>query len=970
MTTHNPSYLIVGAGVFGVSTAYHLIQKYPNASVTLVDRDAYDAESRVAASWDWNKVVRADYDDKVYCQLALEAQDIFKSDPLWKPHFHQTGVYWTCRSSYAQNVITNHKELGRNDDIIALPVAEARKLYGGIFDNADYTGVKEVLINRASGWAAAGDALRAVTKKCLELGVKYVTADIATLQFDGRGSCTGVKTKSGQTLSATHVIVAAGAFTPTLLEWSAAASGNPGLRAEERILAAGITTGMAQLNEEQYEKFKDMPVGFQGYTPNEDKHLTLNRDAFTTTSDFIISPHSASKGLYIATCGSFHGFKFFPVLGKYVVQMLEGELAPELIERWAWDRQRPDSSQNVEALPSYPSFYPPYFHIQQVIWLLNARTVTLEDFFESQAPSYAILSHTWGAEEVSFQDIQERQEVCKKKKGYQKIIHTCRQALKDGLEYAWVDTCCIDKSSSSELSEAINSMFRWYGKAAVCYAFLADVLPGCDPRDTQGPFATSRWFTRGWTLQELLAPENIVFYASDWSQIASKTELRKELNLITGVDVRYLSSGTARHVTIDSPSRFGKPPGSVSDSTRRKLHQASVAERMSWASSRQTTRTEDLAYCLLGIFGISMPLIYGEGERAFVRLQEEIIKSSNDQSILAWGYLEPWKSREDNQSELYAQVRVNEKRMGVLAHSPAAFRGCGSIIPSLVDKGNSLPLSVTNKGLHICLPVSDGEFPVALLRCRPVDNPTIVLAVNVKHVQGNIYSRADDMIEWVDHRTWSRWPRKEIYLSLDEHLEEELHESEFSYPGSSIFIRHVPDTFSVQELSPYTRDMATSIFPPNYKTISPGLSPCTGNIALLFTSKQDSRKLANFFHRAHSIFITQILTSPSDAQRMGDSVHHSRHGLQSCLHRDELDVSKITTIRPANIFALMSNFMEVYLGLVLSSYLNDWSKLHNMIDEPIRLRYDLHDHTSSSSNGMTDNTLVNTNCTVKIPLGY
>lgn len=481
------------------------------------------------------------------------------------------------------------------------------------------------------------------------------------------------------------------------------------------------------------------------------------------------------------------------------------------------------------------------------MWLLNARTVTLEDFFESQAPSYAILSHTWGAEEVSFQDIQERQEVCKKKKGYQKIIHTCRQALKDGLEYAWVDTCCIDKSSSSELSEAINSMFRWYGKAAVCYAFLADVLPGCDPRDTQGPFATSRWFTRGWTLQELLAPENIVFYASDWPQIASKTELRKELNLITGVDVRYLSSGTARHVTIDSPSRFGKPPGSVSDSTRRKLHQASVAERMSWASSRQTTRTEDLAYCLLGIFGISMPLIYGEGERAFVRLQEEIIKSSNDQSILAWGYLEPWKSREDNQSELYAQVRVNEKRMGVLAHSPAAFRGCGSIIPSLVDKGNSLPLSVTNKGLHICLPVSDGEFPVALLRCRPVDNPTIVLAVNVKHVQGNIYSRADDMIEWVDHRTWSRWPRKEIYLSLDEHLEEELHESEFSYPGSSIFIRHVPDTFSLQELSPYTRDMATSIFPPNYKTISPGLSPCTGNIALLFTSKQDSRKVALYF---------------------------------------------------------------------------------------------------------------------------
>jgi glycine/D-amino acid oxidase-like deaminating enzyme len=271
MASSNPSYLIIGAGVFGVSTAYHLIQKYPNASVTLIDRDAYDAESRVAASWDWNKVVRADYDDVVYCRLALEAQDIFKSDPLWQPHFHQTGVYWACRSDYAQTVITHHKDLGRNDDIIALPVAEARRLYGGLFDNADYTGVKEVLINRASGWAAAGDALRAVTKRCLELGVEYVTADVSTLMFDGRGSCTGLKTRSGDVLSATHVVVAAGAFTPTLLVRSAATSGNPGLRAEERILAAGITTGMAQLNGEQYQKFKDMPVGFQGYTPQEGK---------------------------------------------------------------------------------------------------------------------------------------------------------------------------------------------------------------------------------------------------------------------------------------------------------------------------------------------------------------------------------------------------------------------------------------------------------------------------------------------------------------------------------------------------------------------------------------------------------------------------------------------------------------------------------------------------------------------------
>lgn len=269
MASSKASYLIVGAGVFGVSTAYHLIQKYPGASVTLVDRDAYDADDRVAASWDWNKVVRADYDDFVYCQLALEAQDVFKTDPLWKPYFHQTGVYWTCRSDYAQNVISHHEKLGRKDDIIALPVSEARKMYDGLFDDADYTGVKEVLLNRASGWAAAGDCLRAVTQKALELGVKYVTAEVSSLRFDGKGSCTGLKTAAGQTLTASHVIICTGAYTTKLLELSAAESGREELRAGDRILAAGITTGMAELDEDVYEKYAKMPVGFQGYTAQD-----------------------------------------------------------------------------------------------------------------------------------------------------------------------------------------------------------------------------------------------------------------------------------------------------------------------------------------------------------------------------------------------------------------------------------------------------------------------------------------------------------------------------------------------------------------------------------------------------------------------------------------------------------------------------------------------------------------------------
>lgn len=272
MASTKPSYLIVGAGVFGVSTAYELIRKYPDASVTIVDRDAFDADTRVAASWDWNKAVRADYDDLLYCKLAIEAQDVFKSDPLWKPYFHETGVYWICRSDYAHNVIDNYKKLGRTADISALSIEEAKKLYGGLFESADYEGAKEVLINKTSGWAAAGDCLRAVTRKAMDLGVKYVTTDIATLQFDARGNCSGVKSKDGQALTASHVILCAGAFTEKLLEFSAQSSGIDDLRAGSRIVAGGIATGMAQLDDETFPKFENMPVGFQGYPAETGKY--------------------------------------------------------------------------------------------------------------------------------------------------------------------------------------------------------------------------------------------------------------------------------------------------------------------------------------------------------------------------------------------------------------------------------------------------------------------------------------------------------------------------------------------------------------------------------------------------------------------------------------------------------------------------------------------------------------------------
>ena len=262
--TPQPSYIILGAGVFGVSTAYHLIRKYPTASITLIDRDAHEATTRVAASWDWNKVVRADYDDLVYCQLALEAQDIFKSDELWKPFFHETGIFWTCRSEYAGAVIANYETLKRKADLRAVGVEEARGLYGGLFEDADYGGVKEVLVNRTSGWAAAGDCLGAVTRECLRLGVRYVVGEVETLVFE-RGDCVGVRMGDGRVVKAGRVVVCTGAYTSKLLEVSAQRTGVRDLPAGERIMAGGITTGMVKLDDESYQRFKDMPVGVQGY---------------------------------------------------------------------------------------------------------------------------------------------------------------------------------------------------------------------------------------------------------------------------------------------------------------------------------------------------------------------------------------------------------------------------------------------------------------------------------------------------------------------------------------------------------------------------------------------------------------------------------------------------------------------------------------------------------------------------------
>lgn len=281
--------------------------------------------------------------------------------------------------------------------------------------------------------------------------------------------------------------------------------------------------------------------------------------------------------------------------------------------------------------------------------LINARALSLEDFSLKPKPQYAILSHTWDIdEEVSYQEMLTKSSC--HKKGWTKIRMACKLALQDNLDFVWMDTCCIDKSSSAELSEAINSMFIWYQRAEQCYALLSDLPPG-----NHDAIMQSRWWTRGWTLQELLAPRRLTFYDSEWCFVADREQY----------------CGTIYdHTNIPTAVLCQECP----------LSSLPVAVRMSWASQRSTTREEDEAYCLLGIFDVSMPLIYGEGRKAFLWLQEEIVKRSNDLTILA--------------------STLDESRNGLLATSPKAFEQCSFVLEMVSNKHVPSEFSITNRGLH------------------------------------------------------------------------------------------------------------------------------------------------------------------------------------------------------------------------------------------------------------------------------
>jgi hypothetical protein len=339
--------------------------------------------------------------------------------------------------------------------------------------------------------------------------------------------------------------------------------------------------------------------------------------------------------------------------------------------------------------------------------LLNIYTLAFKEFFDRDVPPYGILSHRWTDDEIAYKDFIKGRN--KHSKGYAKVMAFCEfvrtgiklqadtiyvqspdgatkdfvdMATREGLSlsWVWVDSICIDKRSSQELSEAINSMFAWYARAAVCIVYMHDVpaFSSTVKEFFQQAFESSDWFTRGWTLQELLAPALSIFCDQTWEvfghveaahgstrrllqapgSIPPGDDLTDWVAMVTGID----------HKILDDRSG---------------IFRSCTALRMSWAAKRTTTRVEDEAYCLLGLLDVNMPLLYGEGHKAFQRLQEELIKRSDDQSILAWHGDKP-----------------TDNMIGILASNVRAFRYCGNLSNS-IEQLPSDPFAITNVGLHI-----------------------------------------------------------------------------------------------------------------------------------------------------------------------------------------------------------------------------------------------------------------------------
>jgi hypothetical protein len=374
--------------------------------------------------------------------------------------------------------------------------------------------------------------------------------------------------------------------------------------------------------------------------------------------------------------------------------------------------------------------------------LINVDTLEMKEFFDHSMPPYAILSHTWGSDEVSFQDWQvvadfpalleasrpfsehlgvmdafttlqqAKVTAITGRAGYQKILEFCRAVhacspinwTSERPCWAWVDTCCIDKTSSAELSEAINSMFKWYAQSDMCLVYLPDV-PAHSQQDPAHPdlqFRTSRWFSRGWTLQELLAPSVLRFYSQDWNPIgwvfkSPHFRPREAFRRDPGTLIPTLVQVTGIPVDVISG--------------RLSVGEVAVSAKMSWVSKRRTTRIEDMAYCMLGLLGVHMPLLYGEGHQAFTRLQEEIIKVSIDHTIFAWRY----------GAEIPQPGATKTRFNDLLAQSPSDFVKGNRLSSFTSGLSKDTSFQMTNGGLHIRLSILLLQPPLIDIYCALIN---------------------------------------------------------------------------------------------------------------------------------------------------------------------------------------------------------------------------------------------------------
>ncbi|QDS71355.1 hypothetical protein FKW77_002428 [Venturia effusa] len=451
---------------------------------------------------------------------------------------------------------------------------------------------------------------------------------------------------------------------------------------------------------------------------------------------------------------------------------------------------------------------------------LKEREIFGEDIGREEY-EYAILSHTWGeaGAEVTYQDIElglasGDTSHYTQKAGWDKLRMFCAKAEQNGIRWVWADTCCIDKTNNVELSEAINSMWTWYAKCKECYAHLADLENGtaiCGISEETSPtqrqaFKASNYFKRAWTLQELLAPRKLRFYSRDWQEIGDRILWASAITEATGIPRKALEQQECS------------------------LNDFSVAQRMSWAAYRESTRPEDIAYSLFGIFDINMDLRYGEGvKKAFLRLQEEIMKGSGDRSLFAW---EP-------------EIPVGQEHItslvGPFAHHPRQFRNARNIRWQRVQRRPESSMTGTT-GLRITVPImqlSNSDDIVALLDCYQVPedgddySEGVRLGIRVKekdiHDEGDRFDRISALLARDTDNSWGKSKQKIRTICLSKEII--IPNADFVHPSRikafDIRIRH-PRSFETKK---------TIFNAPDSTTYNPFDGPTWHDVCLLKETK-------------------------------------------------------------------------------------------------------------------------------------